>query len=90
VPTLSLNQTIEQGGPLLLVQNHLAPGVHRFSLVVVNDRGSQSEPSVIDVVVRRAVVATPGSVARTPVDLRQDPTDPSPTLNPVVRPSRRR
>jgi len=73
MPVLAINQPIAQRGPTLVVSNRLEPGLHRFSLVVVNDRGVASEPDLFTVTVRRAVVVDP---VRPPV--------PGPT--PVVRP----
>ena len=77
MPVLALNQTIEQREPLLVVSNRLEPGLHRFSLVVVNDRGVASEPDLLTVTVRRAVVVDP---VRPPV------AGPTPVLVEPVRP----
>jgi hypothetical protein len=59
MPVLAINQPIEQRGPTLVVSNRLEPGAHRFALVVVNDRGTVSEPDLFTVTVRRAVVVEP-------------------------------
>jgi hypothetical protein len=59
MPVLAINQPIAQRGPTLVVSNRLEPGLHRFSLVVVNDRGVASEPDLFTVTVRRAVVVDP-------------------------------
>lgn len=56
MPVLAINQPIEQREPTLVVENRLAPGLHRFSLVVVNDRGVASEPDLFTLTVRRVVV----------------------------------
>ena len=87
MPVLAINQPVEQREPLLRVQNRLAAGVHRFALVVVNERGVHSEPHVISVRVRRPVVV--GPVVLDPVLVRPDPIGPiavNPGVTPVVRP----
>lgn len=102
MPVLEPNQPLEQREPVLVVQNRLAAGVHRFALVVVNDRGAQSEPSVVSVTVRRVPVVPTGPVVLNPGLVRPDPIGPvavnpapvAPVLNnridaAVVRPRRR-
>lgn len=59
MPVLAINQPIEQREPTLRVQNRLEPGLHRFSLVVVNDRGVASEADVFTLTVRRAILVDP-------------------------------
>jgi hypothetical protein len=49
MPVLRPNQPLEQQTPVLVVRNDLAAGIHRFALVVVNDRGVASDPDVISV-----------------------------------------
>jgi hypothetical protein len=39
--------------PRLLVENALAPGTHRFALVVVDAAGNESAPAVLEVQVTR-------------------------------------
>ena len=103
MPVLVPNKPLEQREPVLVVQNSLALGVHRFSLVVVNDRGAESEPSVFNVTVRRTLVVPTGPVLVNPVLVRPDPIGPvavnpapvSPVVNnridsTVVRPRPRR
>lgn len=88
MPVLVPGRPVEQREPVLVVQNRFEPGVHRFSLVVVDDSGSESEPDVIAVTLRRALVIDP---VRPPVvDTRIDvpvrpPVDPV-VINPVVNP----
>ncbi|WP_418320182.1 hypothetical protein [Piscinibacter sakaiensis] len=67
MPVLVINRTIEQREPTLLVENRLAPGLHRFSLVVVDDSGNASEPDFFTVTVRRAVVVDPVRPPVTPI-----------------------
>jgi len=93
MPVLVPGRPIEQREPLLVVQNRFEPGVHRFALVVVNDRGIESEPDVIAVTVRRAIVVRPDPLVLDPVVLRPDPIGPvvvnridTPVLTPIVRP----
>lgn len=83
MPVLAINQPLEQREPVLLVENRLAVGVHRFALVVVDDRGIESAPDVISVSVRRAIVVTPGPVL---VDTRIDVPGPPPA-GPVIHPA---
>jgi hypothetical protein len=83
MPVLAVNQPVEQRSPRLLVENRLAAGVHRFSLVVLNAAGVASEPHAIAVTVRTATVRVPGPVAPAPV-LRPEPL--RPVVTPVVRP----
>jgi hypothetical protein len=49
---LAVGKPFEQSKSQLLVENKLAVGRHRFSLVVVNDRGAASEPHVLVLTVR--------------------------------------
>lgn len=51
MPQLAPNQPLEQGTGTLLVENRLAAGRHRFSLVVVDDRGRTSEAALLIVTV---------------------------------------
>lgn len=87
MPVLVPGRSVEQREPVLVVQNRFEPGVHRFSLVVVDESGMQSEPDVIAVTVRRAVIIDP---VRPPiVDTRIDvPVRPpiQPVVNPVINP----
>jgi hypothetical protein len=87
MPVLVQGRPIEQRDPVLVVQNRFEPGVHRFSLVVVDDSGTESEPDVIAVNVRRALGVDP---VRPPIiDTRIDvPVRPpvAPVVNPVVNP----
>ena len=93
MPVLVQGKPLEQREPVLVVQNRFEPGVHRFSLVVVDERGIESEPDVLAVTVRRAIVVTPGTVVLEPVIVRPDPIDPvvvnridTPALSTVVSP----
>ena len=90
VPVLAINQPIEQREPTLQVQNRLEPGLHRFSLVVVNDRGVASEPDLFTVTVRRVVVVDPVRppvIGPAPVVVEPvRPTLPPVILNPVRPP----
>lgn len=87
MPVLVPNQPLEQREPVLVVQNRLAVGVHRFALVVVNDRGAESEPSVLSVTVRRALVVPTGPVLVNPAPV--SPTVVNRIDSTVVRPRRR-
>jgi hypothetical protein len=49
MPVLVPGKPIATGSPTLLVENGLAPGTHRFSLVVVDTAGNESAPAVIEV-----------------------------------------
>lgn len=93
MPVLVAGRPVEQREPVLVVQNRFEPGVHRFALVVVDDSGIESEPAVIAVAMRRAIIVTPGPVVLEPVLVRPDPIGPvvvnridTPLLQPVVRP----
>lgn len=85
MPVLALNQPIEQRGATLLVSNRLEQGAHRFSLVVVNDRGVASEPDLFTVTVRRALVVDP---VRPPIDPRIDLPISPPVVGPAPGPVR--
>lgn len=79
MPVLAINQPIERREPTLVVGNRLAPGGHRFSLVVVNDRGVASAPDLLTVTVRRTIVLEP---VRPPLI----GTIADPVVDPVLRP----
>jgi len=51
---LAKNRPVSQDGARLRVTRRLAPGRHRFSLVVVDDAGNRSAPDIVTVVVRAA------------------------------------
>jgi hypothetical protein len=63
---LAVGKPFEQAKAELLVENKLAAGRHRFSLVVVNDRGAASEPHVLMLTVRRGTVTARYPAAKTP------------------------
>lgn len=56
MPVLAVGKPVEQKDPVLLVENKLAAGKHRFTLVVINDKGVESEAVSLDVSVG-AVIA---------------------------------
>jgi hypothetical protein len=53
--TLPPGQPVTVDQPVLLVENDLAAGQHRFQLVVVDDGGLESAPAELLVTVRRLV-----------------------------------
>ena len=59
---LSIDKPITQAKPVLLVENKLALGPHRFSLVVVNDRGIESAPATLVVTVRKPMAIGPTGI----------------------------
>ena len=65
---LPVGKALEQEKPVLLVENKLAAGKHRFTLVVVNDKGVESEPVSLDVSVGTGLIAPRRPV--TPLDRR--------------------
>lgn len=65
MPVLPVGKTLEQEKPVLLVENKLAAGKHRFTLVVVNDKGVESEAVALDVTVSNGLIVPRGPV--TPV-----------------------
>jgi hypothetical protein len=85
MPVLAPNQPIEQREPVLVVQNRLAPGLHRFSLVVVNERGVASAADLLTVRVRNALVIEP---VRPPVPPGVVQPVRPPTPGPVIDPVR--
>ena len=56
---LGINKPLDQGEPLLRVENKLAAGRHRFSLVVLNARGVASDPMFVTVTVGRTILRGP-------------------------------
>ena len=70
---LGINKPFDSPQPLLLVENKLAVGRHRFLLVVVNQRGVRSDPMEIVVAVRRAIVRGPLGVPRNKDPRHDDP-----------------
>lgn len=56
---LAVGKPLEQAQSELLVENKLAAGRHRFSLVVVNARGVASDPDVLVLTVGRSTVIGP-------------------------------
>lgn len=64
---LPVGKTLEQEKPVLLVENKLAAGKHRFSLVVVNESGVESEAVSLDVSVTAGRVLPVRPV--TPIDI---------------------
>ncbi len=68
---LKLNTPVETTDSVLVVKvdptNPLSTGVHRFQLVVVDDSGNQSDPAIVEVVIRdtqrpTAVIDAPPTV----------------------------
>lgn len=52
---LAVRKPVDSKLPALLVENKLPLGQHRFSLVVIDDRGLESAPDVLVVTVRKAL-----------------------------------
>lgn len=66
---LPVGKTLEQEKPVLLVENKLAAGKHRFTLVVVNEKGVESDPVSLDVSVGTGIVPRrPVTPVVTPID----------------------
>ncbi|WP_457391037.1 hypothetical protein [Roseateles sp. P5_E1] len=63
---LPVGKPLEQEKPVLLVENKLAAGKHRFTLVVINDKGVESEPVSLDVSVSTGLIVPRPPV--TPID----------------------
>ena len=70
--TFTPGQPVITDGPTVQVdvtpQNQLRPGRHRFQLVVTDDSGNNSEPAVVEVIVRdetrpTAAIDAPATVA---------------------------
>ena len=70
---LGINKPFDSQQPLLLVENKLAVGRHRFALVVVNERGVSSDPVQLVVAVRPATVRGPLGVPRNKDPRHDDP-----------------
>lgn len=49
MPVLVPGRPVASRSPTLSVENELAAGTHRFSLVVVDTAGNESTPAVIEV-----------------------------------------
>jgi len=67
MPVLPVGRPLEQDKPVLLVENKLAAGKHRFTLVVINDKGVESEAVSLDVTVGTGLVV-PRRPPLTPID----------------------
>lgn len=63
---LPIGKALDQDKPVLLVENKLAAGKHRFTLVVINGQGVESEPVSLDVSVSTGLVVPRRPV--TPID----------------------
>lgn len=97
MPVLSPNKPHRTREPQLLIENELAPGTHRFSLVVVDDSGNESAPATISVTVRRPrpvldpdiirerVVTRGGGVVIPEPEPEPEPLRP---ITPIIRPRR--
>ena len=89
--TLTPGKPITVQTPELLVENQLAPGMHRFQLVVIDEAGLESTPFELAVTVRRPVIPRPRPdiVIRPDVLERVEPVD-RPRPRPIpIRPIRR-
>lgn len=64
MPVLAVKQPLDQRKPILLVENKLAPGRHRFSLIVENEQGAASDPAFVVVTVRGGTTGPLGGVER--------------------------
>lgn len=63
---LTLNKAFDSDGPVLSVENKLAAGRHRFSLVVVDGQGRVSDADVLVVTVQKALAPAPAPAPRIP------------------------
>ena len=52
MPLFKPNVPVETREPVVVVEPPLSPGRHRFQLVVVDDRGRESEPAFVVVLVK--------------------------------------
>lgn len=68
---LTVNKAFDSAEPVLRVENRLAAGRHRFSLVVIDAQGRSSEADVLVVTVQKAL--TPIPTPRRPVPARPTP-----------------
>ncbi|MCJ2186500.1 hypothetical protein [Novosphingobium beihaiensis] len=57
--TLKQGVPVTQNGPLLKVDNRLAPGRHQFRLEVIDEAGLVSEPATLMVIVSAPPVVRP-------------------------------
>lgn len=57
---LTLNKAFDSDGPVLKVENKLAAGKHRFSLVVIDAQGRSSEADLLVVTVQKVLAPGPG------------------------------
>ncbi|TDP61362.1 hypothetical protein [Roseateles toxinivorans] len=74
---LTLNKAFDSAEPVLRVENRLAAGRHRFSLVVIDAQGRASEADLLVVTVQKVLVPSPGprippATPRRPVPARPD------------------
>jgi hypothetical protein len=83
---------LTQRKPIVLVENQLAVGRHRFQLVVTDDEGNASKPALIDIVVQRGrqpigpFVRPDGIRPIEPSPINPRPLDPRPRPTPRPRP----
>lgn len=59
MPVLRRDQPVSSSQPRLVVQNQLAPGRHRFALVVVDELGRASAPDILEVTVQASIQNPP-------------------------------
>ena len=78
MPSFAVGQTIETRDPVILVNEGLKVGSHRFQLVVRDTAGNASRPDVATIAVQREVVTDPV------VSPNRPDTNSRPSLAPVV------
>jgi hypothetical protein len=80
MPTLAQGRPLDSDRPTVLVENALALGRHRFTLIVIDGDGNESQPDDLVLEVRGRTIVTPTPGVLPPIVI----------TTPPVRPVRRR
>jgi hypothetical protein len=80
MPTLAQGRPLDSDRPTVVVENALALGRHRFTLIVIDGDGNESQPDELVLEVRGRTIVTPTPGVLPPIVI----------TTPPVRPVRRR
>jgi hypothetical protein len=79
----TLNKPFESPKPAVVVDKGLAPGEHRFRLVVVNAAGVSSKPVDVIVIVEPGRLTIPGGTITNPGPIVTGPIGPVGPIRPT-------
>jgi hypothetical protein len=76
MPTLAQGRPLDSDRPTVVVENALAAGRHRFTLIVIDGDGRESLPDELVLEVRGRTIVTPTPGVLQPIEPNRPPLRP--------------